>query len=54
MNTNVFHAVYFRCMRFSVVKNHEAFPKPKRYLHQNSVRNIALGTVLVKELLKLS
>jgi len=53
MNTNVFHAVYFRCMHFIGVENHEAFPKPKRDLHQNSARNIALDTVLVNRLLNI-
>jgi len=53
MNTEVLHAVYSRCMYFIVVQNNEAFPKPKRDLLQNSVRNISLDTVLVKRLLNI-
>jgi len=53
MNTNVFHAVYFRCTHFIDVENHEYFPKLKRDLHQNNVRNIVLDTVLVNKLLNI-
>jgi len=40
-------------MYFIGVENYEAFPKQKRDLHQNSVRNIVLDSVLVKKLLNI-
>jgi len=42
------------CMHFIGVENHKAFPKPKIDLHQNRIRSIALDTVLVNKLLKIS